>query len=99
MEAVAEHHQELAPVSAKERKMTLTHQEPSSTSHATPEFTLIELLTINNLLRHSLCQQCGKVGLSVAQSTKHGLAVKSVLSGPVCRDVVSTWSSPCHERS
>ncbi|KAM7284725.1 hypothetical protein ISCGN_001819 [Ixodes scapularis] len=86
---IAERRQELASVSATERKLRLTSQKRPSMLQTALEFTLIEIAAINNLLFHTLCQQCGKPGLTLEQSTKLGLAVKWVLSCPVCGNIAS----------
>ncbi|KAH7978906.1 hypothetical protein HPB49_007288 [Dermacentor silvarum] len=91
----------LSAVSATERKMTLMSQGESSTeTRAEEEFFLVQRAALNGLLGSALCQQCKQPGLKVNHETKHGLAVKMILTCTACgADADNAWSSPRMENS
>ncbi|KAH7981705.1 hypothetical protein HPB52_000730 [Rhipicephalus sanguineus] len=92
----------LRAVSATERKMSLMDQGDESVieTEDEDEFFLVQRAALNGLLGSALCPQCKEPGLKMKHGTKHGLAVKMVLTCTACgADAKNAWSSPRMESS
>ncbi|KAH7956252.1 hypothetical protein HPB52_007664 [Rhipicephalus sanguineus] len=92
----------LRAVSATERKMSLIDQGDESDigTEDEDEFFLVQQAALNGLLGSALCPQCKEPGLKMKHGTKHGLAVKMVLTCTACgADAKNAWSSPRMENS
>lgn len=64
------------------------------------EFFLVQRAALNGLFGSALCPQCKEPGLKMKHGTKHGLAVKMVLTCTACgADAKNAWSSPRMENS
>ncbi|KAH7968308.1 hypothetical protein HPB52_007633 [Rhipicephalus sanguineus] len=92
----------LRAVSATERKMSLKDQgdESDIETEDEDEFFLVQRAALNGLLGSALCPQCKEPGLKMKHGTKHGLAVKMVLTCTACgADAKNAWSPPRMESS
>ncbi|XP_075725532.1 uncharacterized protein LOC142767537 [Rhipicephalus microplus] len=92
----------LRAVSATERKMSLMDQgdESDIETEDEDEFFLVQRAALTGLFGSALCPQCKEPGLKMKHGTKHGLAVKMVLTCTACdADAKNAWSSPRMENS
>ncbi|KAH7943118.1 hypothetical protein HPB52_005609 [Rhipicephalus sanguineus] len=76
----------LRVVSATARKMSLMDQGDESDIEAEDEdeFLLVQCAALNGQFGGALCPQCKEPGLKMKHGTKHGLAVKMVLTCTTC---------------
>lgn len=71
----------LGSVSATKCEMRLTGEskEPLAAPLPNKEFTVVQILHLNDPLKQLICHQCVQAGLIVQQTTKIGLAVRLAL--------------------
>ncbi|KAH8022334.1 hypothetical protein HPB51_023387 [Rhipicephalus microplus] len=82
--------------------MSLIDKEDESDIEAEDEdeFFLAQRAALHGLLGSALCPQCKKPGLEMKYGTKHGSAVKMVLTCTACGvGAKKAWSSPRMEKS
>ncbi|KAH8035642.1 hypothetical protein HPB51_007886 [Rhipicephalus microplus] len=92
----------LSAVSATERKMSLMDQgyESDIETEDEDEFFLVQRTALNGLFGSALCPQCKEPGFKMKHGTKHGLAVKMLLTCTACdADAKNAWLSPQMENS
>ncbi|KAH7967930.1 hypothetical protein HPB52_004169 [Rhipicephalus sanguineus] len=92
----------LRAASVTERKTSLMDQGDKSDieTEDEDEFFLMQRTALNGLYGSALCPQCEEPGLKMKHGTKHGLAVKMVLTCTACgADAKNAWSSPRMENS
>lgn len=88
----------LGSVSATERKMELMGgREESAGAEEASDFMIVQVAALNALLSETPCQQCLQPGLTVVPGTRHGLAVKMMLTCETCGVIAHEWSSPRKE--
>ncbi|KAH6945590.1 hypothetical protein HPB50_009256 [Hyalomma asiaticum] len=88
----------LGAMSATERKFALTTTTtPERTTTPMPgeeEYVMMQMGVLNAIIGNTLCSVCHEKSLVVDRDTRHGLAVKMLVTCRSCGSADTHWSSP-----